>query len=121
MDIYLKNIKKKNIPTLKWNNELQNAKTIAIELIIDEEYDNPNFLIINIPGDSLEINEFSQKGDIIINYKGIPENAFSAYFNLYMFDKDKIDFEYFKNIKNALIDGYRNFESLISCKSIKVI
>ena len=112
---------KKNIPTLKWNNTLQKVGSIAIELIIDEEYDNPNFLIINIPGDSFEINEFSQKGDIIINYNGIPENAFSAYFNLYMFDKDKIDFEYFRKIKNELIDGYGDFGSLISCKSIKVI
>ncbi len=60
---------------------------------------NKNFLIINIPGDSSEINEFSQKGDIIMNYNGIPENAFSVYFNLYIFDKDKIDLGYFQKKK----------------------
>ena len=113
--------RKKYIPSLKWNNKLQKAKSIAIELIVDEDYDNPNFLIINIPGDSSEINEFSLKGDIIINYKGIPENAFSAYFGLYMFDKDKIDFEYFKEKKNRLIIGSEYIENLIFYKISKII
>ena len=113
--------RKKYIPTLKWNNKLQKAKSVAIELIIDKDFNDPNFLIINIPGDSLEINEFSHKGDIIIYYNGIPENAFSAYFILYMFDKDKLDLESFKKIRNQLQEENKDIESLISSKIIKII
>lgn len=113
--------RKKYIPTLKWNNKLQKAKSVAIELIIDEDFNDPNFLIINIPGDSLEINEFSHKGDIINYYNGIPENAFSAYFILYMFDKDKLDLESFKKIRNQLQEENKDIESLISSKIIKII
>ena len=111
----------KYIPTLKWDNKHLKSRSLAIELIIDDEYNKPDFLIINIPGDSSEINEFSQKGNIIINYNGIPENAFSAYFNLYIFDIDKIDLEYFQKIKNKIIEGFENIESLISYKILKVI
>ena len=113
--------RKKYIPTLKWNNNNKKARSFAIELIIDDEYNKPNFLIINIPVDSSEINESSQNGDIIINYNGIPENAFSAYFNLYTYDKDKIDLEYFQRIKFYIIEGFEDIESLISYKILKVI
>ena len=113
--------RKKYIPTLKWDNKNKKVRSLAIELIIDDEYNKQNFLIINIPIDSSEINEFSQKGDIIINYNGIPENAFSAYFNLYMFDKNKISLEYFQKIKNKLIEGFEDIEGLISYKILKVI
>ena len=113
--------RKKYFPSLKWNNELTDVKSMAIELIIDENYDNPNYLIINIPGDCFEINEFSQKGDIIIHYNGIPENAFSAYFGLYMFDKDEIDLEYFKKIKHGIINDDEHINNLSFYTILKVI
>ena len=48
--------RKKYIPTLKWDNKNKKARSLAIELIIDDEYNKQNFLIINIPIDSSEIN-----------------------------------------------------------------
>ena len=116
--------KKSVIPTLRWNNDPKGkCKSFAIELIIDWNYDDPAFLIINIDSNELNINEFYQKGDIIIKYKGIPENAFSAYFALYMFSKPKITEEEFFKTKNLLKDGLKGNASsdLISYKILKVV
>ena len=88
---------------------------------IDWNYDEPAFLIINIDSRILEINEFYQKGDIIIKYKGIPENAFSAYFALYRFSKPNITEDEFFKTKNLLKDGLKNKTDLISYQILKII
>ena len=112
--------RKSIIPTLKWINDSK-CRSCAIELIIDGNYDEPAFLIINIDSSILEINEFYQKGDIIIKYKGIPENAFSAYFALYMFSKPNISKNEFFKTKNLLKDGLYDSTDLISYKILEII
>ena len=104
------------IPTLKWDNVPYNAKSYAIELIINEDGQNPNLLVINIPPKSREYNELSKDGEIIISYKGIPENAFNGCFIFYVFDLEKIDIKEFLAMKNGLIEGEKLRKHLIKFK-----
>ena len=108
------------IPTIKWINDPK-CRSCAIELIIDDNYDEPTFLIINIDSSILEINEFCQKGDIIIKYRGIPENAFSAFFALYMFSKPNITKNEFFETKNLLKNGFEDARDLIKYKTLEII
>ena len=50
-----------------------------------------NWLVINIPANFFEYNVLSNEGDTIIKYNGIPENAFSGCFFLYVFVIDYIN------------------------------
>ena len=90
-----------SIPILKWENPPIKAKSYAIELIVNEDGKNPNWLVINIPAKLREFNEYSKEGELIINYKGIPENAFCGCFILYVFDKKDIDVKDFLSMKNG--------------------
>ena len=112
--------RKSTIPSIKWINDPK-CKSCSVELIIDDKYDYPAFLIINIDSKILEINEFSRNGEVFIKYRGIPENAFSAYFALYMFDQPNITINQFFNTKNLLKDGFNNVNNLISYKILEII
>ena len=113
---YRKNI----IPSIKWINHPL-CESCSIELIIDDKYDDPAFLIINVNKKITEINEFNQNGDVLIKYKGIPENAFSAYFAIYMFNKEKITIKEFFETKNLLKNGISHIKNLITYRLIKII
>ena len=113
---YRKNI----IPSIKWINHPL-CESCSIELIIDDKYDDPAFLIINVNKKIIEINEFNQNGDVLIKYKGIPENAFSAYFAIYMFNKEKITIKEFFETKYLLKNGISYIKNLITYRLIKII
>ena len=104
------------IPTLKWKNVPAKAKSYAIELIVNENGSDPSWLVINIPPLAREFNEESKEGDLIINYKGIPENAFCGCFILYVFDIKNIDIKDFLNMKNGLVSGKKLSRHLIDYK-----
>ena len=108
------------IPTLKWDNVPYNAKSYAIELIVNEDGQNPNLLVINIPPKSREYNELSKDGEIIISYKGIPENVFNGCFIFYVFDLKKIDIKEFSAMKNGLKEGDKLRKHLITFKILVV-
>ena len=112
--------RKSKIPSIKWKNNPK-CKCCSIELIIDDNYDDPAFLIINVDSGILEINEFCQKGEVVIKYKGIPENAFSAYFALYMFSTSNITINEFFNTKYLLKDGFEDVNNLISYQVLEII
>ena len=120
--LYFKYIPKKYrefcIPTMKWKNSPLASKSFAIELIVDEDGKNPNWLVINIPAKpkEMEINELSKEGETIIKYKGIPENAFSGCFFLYAFDIKSINYNEFKIMKDGLKEGENLRSHLIDYK-----
>ena len=113
---YRKNI----IPSIKWINHPL-CESCCIELIIDDKYDDPAFLIINVNKKIIEINEFNQNGDVLIKYKGIPENSFSAYFAIYMFSKEEITIKEFLATKIFLKNGISTNKNLITYRLIKII
>ena len=96
------------------------SKSISIELIINEDGKNPNWVIINIPAKSgeIEINEYLDEGETIVKYKGIPENAFSVFFSLYLFDINKINYKEFISIKRGLEEGKKLKQNLIDFKML---
>ena len=108
------------IPTLKWENVPINAKSYAIELIINEDGKNPSWQVINIPPKVLEYNEFSNEGEIIEKYKGIPENMFTGCFILYVFDIKTVDKNDFKAMKNGLKEGQKLSKHLIEYKILSI-
>ena len=108
------------IPSIKWINHPL-CESCSIELIINHKYDDPVFLIINVNKKIIGINEFNQNGDVLIKYKGIPENAFSAYFAIYMFNKENITKKEFFETKNLLKNGISNIKNLITYRLIRII
>ena len=74
-----------SIPILKWENPPIKAKNYAIELIVNEDGKNPNWLAIKIPAKLREFNEYSKEGELIVNYKGILENDFLLLFYIICF------------------------------------
>ena len=124
--LYFKYVPKKYreyaIPTLKWKDAPLKSKSFALELIVNENGKKPNWLIINIPPKvgEMEINELSDEGETIIKYKGIPENAFSGCFCLYVFDINKINYDDFVSMKNGLEEGEKLRKHLIDYKMLIV-
>ena len=124
--LYFKYVPKKYreyaIPTLKWKDAPLKSKSFALELIVNENGKKPNWLIINIPPKvgEMEINELSNEGETIIKYKGIPENAFSGCFCLYVFDINKINYDDFVSMKNGLEEGEKLRKHLIDYKMLIV-
>ena len=124
--LYFKYVPKKYreyaIPTLKWKDAPLKSKSFALELIVNENGKEPNWLIINIPPKvgEMEINELSDEGETIIKYKGIPENAFSGCFCLYVFDSKTINYDDFVAMKNGLEEGEKLRKHLIDYKMIIV-
>ena len=108
------------VPTLKWENPPLKARSYAIELIVNEDGKNPSWLVINIPGKIKEFNEDSKDGKTIINYKGVPENAFCGCFILYVFNIDEIDERKFFAIKNGLREGKDLSKRLIEYKILAI-
>ena len=106
---------------MKWKDPPLNSKSYALELIINEDGKNPNWLVINIPGNIFEYNELSNEGETIIKYSGIPENAFSGCFFLYVFDIKNIDYKDFKNMKDGLEEGEKLRSHLIDTKILIII
>ena len=104
------------IPTLKWENVPNNSKSFAIEFIVNEDEDKPSWLVINIPGNVREISEQNLSGDVIIDYKGISENAFFGCFFLYVFDKSRIEKNDYINMKNGNKEGFNFEQHLIDYK-----
>ena len=123
--LYCKYVPKKYrdyaIPSMKWKDPPLNSKSYALELIINEDGKNPNWLVINIPGNIFEYNELSNEGETIIKYSGIPENAFSGCFFLYVFDIKNIDYKDFKNMKDGLEEGEKLRSHLIDTKILIII
>ena len=124
--LYFKYVPKKYreyaIPTLKWKDAPLKSKSFALELIVNENGKKPNWLIINIPPKvgEMEINELSNEGETIIKYKGIPENAFSGCFCLYVFDSKTINYDDFVAMKNGLEEGEKLRKHLIDYKMLIV-
>ena len=124
--LYFKYVPKKYreyaIPTLKWKDAPLKSKSFALELIVNENGKKPNWLIINIPPKvgEMEINELSDEGETIIKYKGIPENAFSGCFCLYVFDSKTINYDDFVAMKNGLEEGEKLRKHLIDYKMLIV-
>ena len=122
--LYFKYVPKKYreyaIPTLKLKDAPLKSKSIAIELIINGDGKNPNWVIINIPAKSgeIEINKYLDEGETIIKYKGIPENAFSALFSLYIFDIKNINYNKFISMKEGLEEGKQLKQNLIDFKML---
>ena len=108
------------IPTFKWENPPLKARSYAIELIVNEDGKNPSWLVINIPGKIREFNEESKDGKTIINYKGVPENAFCGCFILYVFNIDEIDEKKFFAMKNGLEEGKELSKRLIQYKILAI-
>ena len=110
------------IPTLKWKDAPLNSKSFALELIVNENGKDPHWVIINIPPKKgeMEINELSNEGETIIKYKGIPENAFSGCFSLYVFNIKKINYKDFVAMKNGLLEGEELRKHLIDFKMLIV-
>ena len=108
------------VPTLKWENPPLKARSYAIELIVNEDGKNPSWLVINIPGKIREFNEDSKDGKTIINYKGVPENAFCGCFILYVFNIDKIDERKFFAMKNGQEEGKELIKRLIQYKILAI-
>ena len=110
------------IPTMKWNSPPLETKSLAIELIVNEDGKNPSWLVINIPvkPKEMEYNEFSKEGETIIKYRGIPENAFSGTFFLYAFNVKTINEKDFRNMKNGLTSGEELRSHLIDYKMLIV-
>lgn len=65
----------------------------------------------------MEINEFSNEGETIIKYKGIPENSFSGCFSLYVFNIKNINYKEFVAMKNILLEGEELRKHLIDFKN----
>ena len=124
--LYFKYIPKKYreyaIPTLRWKDPPLDSKSFTIELIVNEDGGNPSWLVINIPAKpkEMEINELSKEGETMIKYRGIPENAFSGCFCLYVFNIPKINYKDFKNMKNGLVEGEELRKHLIDYKMLIV-
>ena len=124
--LYFKYVPKKYreyaIPTLKWKDAPLNSKSFALELIVNENGKDPHWVIINIPPKKgeMEINELSNEGETIIKYKGIPENAFSGCFSLYVFNIKKINYKDFVAMKNGLLEGEELRKHLIDFKMLIV-
>ena len=124
--LYFKYVPKKYreyaIPTLKWKDAPWKSKSFAIELIVNENGNNPHWVIINIPAKAkeMEISELSCEGETMVKYKGIPENAFSGCFFLYVFDIKKIDYKEFISMKNGLTEGEKLRKHLIDYKMLVV-
>lgn len=83
-------------------------KSYAIEFIVNYNKDNePSLLVINIPGKICEINQHSLCGEVMVEYKGIPENAFVGCFILYIFDIKKISLDDYFNMKTGNKEGLK--------------
>ena len=108
------------IPTLKWENVPSKSKSFAIEFIVNEDEENPSWLVINIPGDTREISQENLCGDVLIEYQGISENAVIAWFILYIFDKTKIEIDDYINMKNGNEEGIKFEKHLIDYKILIV-
>ena len=98
------------------------SRSFALELIVNENRKDPHWLIINIPTKvgEMEINELSKEGETVIKYKGIPENAFSGCFLLYVFDINKVNYIEFVSMKDGLVEGEELKKHLIDCKMLIV-
>ena len=124
--LYFKYVPKKYreyaIPTLKWRDAPLESKSFAIELIVNENGNEPHWVVINIPAKpgEMEISELSCEGETIVKYRGIPENAFSGCFFLYVFDIKKINYEEFFFMKNGLDEGENLRKHLIDYKMLIV-
>ena len=124
--LYFKYVPKKYreyaIPTLKWRDPPLESKSFALELIVNENGKDPNWVIINIPAKpkEMEINELSKEGETKVKYRGIPENCFSGCFSLYVFNIEKINYEEFIAMKNGLNDGENLRKHLIDYKMLIV-
>ena len=111
-----------SIPTMKWKDAPKDSKSFAIELIINDDFKNPSWLVINIPAkeNEMEINEISNEGETVIEYRGIPENAFSITFFLYVFNIEIIEYQDFQNMKNGLNKDKDLMKNLIDYKMLVV-
>ena len=124
--LYFKYVPKKYreyaIPTLKWRDPPLESKSFAIELIVNEDGKRPAWVIINIPAKpkEMEINEMSKEGETVVKYSGIPENAFSGCFFLYVFDIKEINYKQFVSMKNGLDSGEELRKHLIDYKMLVV-
>ena len=124
--LYFKYVPKKYreyaIPTLKWRDPPLESKSFAIELIVNENGNDPNWVVINIPAKpkEMEINELSKEGETMVKYRGIPENAFSGCFFLYVFDIKKIDYKEFIAMKKGRNKGENLRKHLIDYKMLIV-
>ena len=122
--LYFKYVPKKYreyaIPTLKWKNSPLASKSFTIELIINENGKDPYWVIINIPAkpQEMEINELLNEGETIVKYRGMPENAFSGTFMLYVFNVKKIKYDEFIEMKNGSPKGEKLREHLIDFKML---
>ena len=122
--LYFKYVPKKYreyaIPTLKWKNPPLNSKSFAVELIINENGKDPYWVIINIPAKpkEMEINELSHDGETMVKYRGMPENAFSGTFILYVFNIKKINYDEFIEMKNGSFKGEKLRKHLIDFKML---
>ena len=122
--LYFKYVPKKYreyaIPTLKWKNPPLNSKSFAVELIINENGKDPYWVIINIPAKpkEMEINELSHEGETMVKYRGMPENAFSGTFILYVFNIKKINYDEFIEMKNGSFKGENLRKHLIDFKML---
>lgn len=122
--LYFKYVPKKYreyaIPTLKRKNPPLASKSFTIELIINENGKDPYWVIINIPAkpQEMEINELLNEGETIVKYRGMPENAFSGTFMLYVFNVKKIKYDEFIEMKNGSPKGEKLREHLIDFKML---
>ena len=92
-------------------------KSYAIEFIVNYNKDNePSLLVINIPGKICEINQHSLCGEVMVEYKGIPENAFVGCFILYIFDIKKISLDDYININTGNKENFAKKNILLITK-----
>ena len=124
--IYFKYVPRKYreyaIPTLKWKDAPLASKSFALELIVNENGKEPYWVVINIPAKpgEMEINELSKEGETMVKYRGIPENAFSGCFFLYVFNIKRIKYKEFIAMKNGLLAGEELRKHLIEYKMLIV-
>ena len=95
-------IRSNYVPNLFWESENKNIKSFGIELIVNKNWQDPHWLILNIHSSIKEINNENKNdvGKIIVEYKGIPENAFYVCFILYIFDVKNVESKDFYEMKN---------------------
>ena len=119
--------KKELFPEFIWYISGYNEKSFAIELIVDDNIENPSWLILGIPSSINEIlnYDFDNKNKLetltIVKYKGIPDNSFSAYILLYVLDKENISLDEFKDMKKDIYENKKKPKFLLDSRLISLI
>ena len=112
--------RKELFPELTWSISGYKQESFALELIVNDENEDPSWLIINIPSDKNELTYLNESGLTIIEYKGIPKNSFSAFFIFYVLEKEELTLDEFKSMKADFFESKKNPKYLLDSRILSI-